>query len=39
MRLCKGGRWKVVLVDDLLPCDAKGNLAYSQVKLKFSLSV
>lgn len=28
-RLCKDGKWQVVLVDDLLPVDARGNIAYA----------
>ena len=32
IRLCRNGKWKVVLVDDLFPCGAKGELVYSQVR-------
>ena len=33
MRLCKDGKWTVILVDDLIPCDRHGQPVYSQVEL------
>ena len=32
IRLCRAGRWVTVLVDDLLPCDGRRHLVYSQAK-------
>ena len=33
MRLCKDGKWTVIVVDDLIPCDRYGQPVYSQVEL------
>jgi hypothetical protein len=32
IRLCVGGLWKVLLLDDLFPVDRHGNLAFSKVQ-------
>lgn len=34
IRLCKDGRWQIILIDDLLPCDQHRNLLHSPAKKK-----
>lgn len=34
IRLCKDGRWQIILIDDLLPCDQYRNPLYSPAKRK-----
>lgn len=34
VRLCKDGRWQIIMIDDLLPCDQYRNPLYSPIKKK-----
>lgn len=34
VRLCKDGRWQIILIDDLLPCDQYRNPLYSPARKK-----
>ena len=34
VRVCRGGEWRTVVIDDFLPCDAKGQPAFARSAVK-----